>query len=169
MDPDQLLQIGKITGAFGVTGEVKIFRMAEDLMHFHPGRQVMLLEKGGGYTHYTVVTAKPHKNILRVRFEEIEDRNAAEEVVGARLFIPRSALPETDSDTWYWCDLIGLDVYSVDELYVGRVTAMIDTGSNDVFVVSNDDGETLVPFIESVVIEINPENGRVVVDLPEGL
>lgn len=169
MDPGRFLQIGKITGVFGVRGELRIYSMAEDPMFFQPGSRVMLRENGGWYADYTILTVKPHKNILRVGFREIADRDAAEALVGHDLFIPRSELPETDDDTWYWCDLIGLDVFDTYDHCIGRVTAMIDTGSNDVFVVKDGTDETLVPFIQSVVIEIDLENRRMVVDLPEGL
>jgi 16S rRNA processing protein RimM len=169
MDPGRVLQIGKIVGVFGVTGELKVFKMAEGMAYFEPGYRVMLLEENGGYTPYTVSTVKPHKKILRIRFQEIMDRNAAEKLVGAGLFISRSALPETDSETWYWCDLIGLDVYGTGQQYIGRVTSMIETGSNDVFVVTGDDAETLIPAIASVVVDIDMESGRILVDLPEGL
>lgn len=169
MDHGRVLQIGKIVGVFGVNGELKVFKMAEDMTFFEQGSRLMLRTDDGLLTPCTVRGAKPHKNIVRVRFEGIDDRDAAEKVVGAGLFVPRSALPDTDADTWYWCDLIGLAVYGTDEQYIGRVMSMIETGSNDVFVVQTDDAETLIPAIASVVVEIDLECGRMVVDLPDGL
>lgn len=169
MDPERVLQIGKIVGVFGVNGELKVFKMADEPALFDPGSRVMLREDQGWFTPYTVKTVKAHKNILRIRFEEIEDRSGAELLVGSGLFIYRSVLPETDADTWYWCDLIGLDVFGAAGEYIGRVTSMIATGSNDVFVVTAGDTETLVPAIGAVVVDIDLENGRMRVDLPEGL
>jgi 16S rRNA processing protein RimM len=169
MNSDQLLQIGKIVGVFGVRGELKVFKMAEDAAFFDPGRRVMLRMQDERRAQHTVRTVKPYKNILRVHFKEIPDRNAAEKLVGANVFIPRSALPETDPDTWYWCDLIGLDVYTVDNQSLGRVTSMIETGSNDVFVVTGESGEILIPAIASVVIEVDLKKNRILVDPPEGL
>lgn len=175
MDADRVLQIGKVVGVFGIKGELKIFKMAEDTAYFAPGRQVLIRAGGGGaQTPYTIRTVKPYKNILRIHFEEIVDRDAAEKLVGADLFISRATLPETDADTWYWCDLIGLDVYDTDNQPIGRVTGIIETGSNDVFVVAGFDAdgneaETLVPAIASVVIDIDLENGCIRVDLPDGL
>ncbi len=169
MDPERVLQIGKIVGVFGVNGEIKVFKMAEEPAIFDPGRRVMLREAEGWYTPYTIKTVKAHKKILRICFEEIGDRSGAENLVGAGLFIHRSALPETDADTYYWCDLIGLDVFGAAGEYIGRVTSMIATGSNDVFVVTAGNTETLVPAIGAVVVDIDIENGRMRVDLPEGL
>jgi 16S rRNA processing protein RimM len=169
MDSDRVLQIGKIVGVFGVKGELKVFKMVEDVAYFEAGRRVMLKAQGEVLSSYTVKTVKPYKNILRIQFKEIPDRSAAEKRVGADVFIPRSALPETDADTWYWCDLIGLEVYKTDNQYMGRVTSMIETGSNDVFVVTGDHGETLLPAIASVVVDVDIESGRMLVDPPEGL
>ncbi len=169
MDRDRVLQIGKIVGVFGLKGELKVFALAEEKTLFDPGRSVLLQEPEGLYTPYTVSTVKAYKNVLRIGFEGIGDRTAAEPLVGSGLFISRDALPETDADTWYWCDLIGLEVYSVENGYIGRVTAMIETGSNDVFVVTGNDTETLIPAIASVVVDIDLANGRMRVDLPEGL
>ncbi|MFO8111786.1 MAG: ribosome maturation factor RimM [Desulfosalsimonadaceae bacterium] len=169
MDRDRVLQIGKVVGVFGLKGELKVFALAEEKTLFDPGRSVLLREPQGLYTPYTVSTVKPHKNILRICFEGIGDRTAAETLVGSGLFIARADLPETDADTWYWCDLIGLEVYGMENNYIGRVTSMIETGSNDVFVVTGDDSETLIPAIASVVVDIDLENGRMRVELPEGL
>ena len=172
MDPYPVLQIGKIIGVFGIKGELKVFRMARDTAHFDQGKRIMLQvkdQKNETWMPCTVNTVKPYKNILRIRFDEIRDRDSAEKLVGAGLFIFRSELPEAEPGSWYWCDLIGLDVYDSDNRYIGRVTSMIETGSNDVFVITGNDEETLVPAIDSVVIDIDTSNGRMLVDLPEGL
>lgn len=169
MNSDQVLQIGKIVGVFGIKGELKVFKMVEDASFFDPERCVLLRMQEKDLAPHTVSSVKPYKNILRIRFKEIPDRNAAEKLVGANVFIPRSALPETDSDTWYWCDLIGLDVYTVDSRCLGRVMSMIETGSNDVFVITGENGEILIPAIASVVIEVDLEKNRILVDPPEGL
>jgi len=97
----------------------------------------------------------------------------AELLAGAELLIEKEDLPELEHGTWYWTDIIGLDVFAVDDTYIGRVTSIIQTGSNDVYVVKNPDGnndkEILIPAIESVVAAIDLAKGRMTVDLPEGL
>jgi len=82
-------------------------------------------------------------------------------------------LPELEEDTHYWFDIIGLSVFLKDNTFIGNVTSVIPTGSNDVYVVKDPDKnktqEILIPAIESVVLEIDLKNGRMSVDLPEGL
>ena len=169
MDPERVLRIGKITAVFGIKGELRIYRMAEDDAFFEPGRKSLVGVNEKDMRNCTVAESRPYKNLLRVLFKEVPDRTAAEKFVGSYLYILRKDLPETDGDTWYWCDLIGLSVYAVDDRYIGRVTSMIETGSNDVFVVEGEKGETLIPVISPVVLDIDPAKGRIVVDLPEGL
>ncbi len=168
MDRD-ILRAGKIVGVHGIKGEFKVHSFIESLDLLQPGNEVLLQKNDGEHRAYTVRKIQLYKNILRMAIDGVDDRNAAEKLIGAGLFIPRSMLPETDPDTWYWCDLIGLEVFTTDDIYVGRLTSFIETGSNDVIVINDGDAETLVPAIASVVIDIDLESGRMRVKLPEGL
>ena len=169
MTPDRILPIGKIVGVHGLKGEVKAISSAESLGPFHPGKRILVKYQDGDHRPLTIKKAQPYKQILRMAFDGIDDRDAAETLVGKELCIRRSDLPETESDSWYWFDLIDLDVFTREDVYIGRVAEMIETGSNDVFVVRNGDAEILIPAIASVVIAIDLETRRMHVDLPEGL
>ena len=75
-----------------------------------------------------------------------------------------------ESGSHYWTDIIGLSVYRADGNYLGRITSILPTGSNDVYIVSDEKNkETLIPALESVVREIDLKNNRMQVQLPEGL
>ncbi len=113
--------------------------------------------------------AKPHGRGLLVAFEGVTDRNAAEALAGLDLLVDREDLPPAEEGAYYWADLIGLDVYGEADQYLGKVTAVFPTGSNDVYVVQNGGGEVLVPALESVVVEIDLSGNTMRVDLPEGL
>lgn len=169
MNPDRILQIGKIVGIHGIKGELKVVSTSESLDLFRPGNQILVQLRDGACRPYTVRKVNAYKNILRMALDGIDDRNEAETVVGTQLFISRSVLPETEPDTWYWSDLIGLDVFTRDDEFIGRVASIIETGSNDVFVVRNGDKEILIPAIASVIVDIDLEARRMRVDLPEGL
>jgi len=163
------LHIGEVVGAHGVNGYLKVVSFAENSEPFTPGRQIYVKTGKSRQEAYTVRDCRPHKNLLRVAFETIETREAAEDLVGAGLFIDRSELPELEKDTWYWYDLIGLAVYE-DETYIGQVDNIFATGANDVLVVKDEDGaERLIPVIESIVRQIDLEKKAIQVDLPEGL
>jgi len=99
----------------------------------------------------------------------VSTRDQAQTIVGSELFIEKAQLPDLEEGSYYWYDLIGLDVFTVDEKYLGRVESIIRTGSNDVYVVKHNDSEILIPALESVVHEIDLQNNRIQVELPQGL
>jgi 16S rRNA processing protein RimM len=90
-------------------------------------------------------------------------------MVGCDLFIKKSELPELEEGTYYWFDLIGIDVYTTQEEYLGRIASIVETGSNDVYVVKNGEQEILIPALETVVLDIDLGKKQMRVDLPEGL
>lgn len=163
------LHIGTVVGAHGIKGYLKVVSFAENSEPFSPDRQVYVETDKGGQKAYTVRDCRLHKKALRIAFEGIDTREAAEALVGARLFINRAELPELEDDTWYWQDLIGLAVYEGDTC-IGRVDNIFATGANDVLVVKNEDAaERLIPVIESIVRQIDLEKRTIQVNLPEGL
>lgn len=170
MNPGELLLVGKIVSAHGTYGEVKVYSYVDQQSLFSSGRAVLVEPPGKmAYTCTIEIARFVKKNSLCIGFEAVTDRSRAVELIGSRLFLSRSALPPLEPDTWYWCDLIGLDVYDSSEGFIGKVAAMIETGANDVLVVRNEKAERLVPAIEMVVRQIDPREGRILVDLPEGL
>ena len=83
--------------------------------------------------------------------------------------IEKATLPEAEQDTYYWHQIIGLDVFTVDGRRLGQVTAILPTGSNDVYVVREGKKEILIPALESVVVDVDLTAKALRVDLPEGL
>lgn len=161
--------IGKIVGAFGVKGGVKIrpYTQSDDL--FVSGESFTIMHPGMDARELRITRAQGYKNIVRLWMEGVDDREGADALRGSEIYIPRSRLPEADPDTWYWHDLVGLDVYTLTGERIGQVDSIIETGANDVFVVKGEGRETLVPAIPPVVLEIDTDAGIIRVDLPEGL
>ncbi|MGB9439739.1 MAG: ribosome maturation factor RimM, partial [Desulfobacterales bacterium] len=124
---------------------------------------------GGREASYEIKWVKPHTGTPLLALKGISNRDQAKTLIGAELFIPQSELPELDEDTYYWRDLIGIEVYTQTEEFLGRIESIIETGSNDVYVVKRDEKEVLIPALEAVVLEIDLGHNRMLVDLPEGL
>lgn len=164
--------MGKIVGAHGVKGTLKVFSYAESVSSFKPGSAV-ILKAGGLEKTFTIAWVKPHHKTILVAFEGVTSRDRADELVGLELFMDRDALEVLEEGVYYWSDIVGLAVYTLADEYLGRVTSVMRTGSNDVYVVENDEGqkpvELLVPALEWVVREIDVDRKRMRVDLPEGL
>jgi len=164
--------MGKIVGAHGIKGALKVYSYAESVSSFKPGSSV-ILEADGFEKAFTIEWVKPHHKTVIVAFEGVTNRNRAEELVGLELFMARDLLETLEEGVYYWSDIIGLAVYTVENEYLGRVASVMQTGSNDVYVVKNEQGqepaEILVPALKWVVREIDVDQKVMRVDLPEGL
>jgi len=164
--------MGKIVGAHGVKGVVKVFSYAESASSFESGSSVFL-EIDGREDVFTIEWAKPRTKTILMSLEGVSNRNQAEALAGSEIFIERQRLDVLEEGAWYWSDIIGLSVYTVENEYLGCVTSVIQTGSNDVYVVKNEQGqgpvEILVPALEWVVRKIDVDQRVMCVDLPEGL
>ena len=164
--------MGKIVGAHGIKGALKVYSYAESASSFKPGSAV-ILKAAGSERMFTIDWVKPHHKTVLVAFEEVTSRSRAEELVGLELFMTRDSLAVLEEGVYYWSDIIGSAVYTTEEEYLGRVSSILQTGSNDVYVIKNEQGlkpdEILVPALEWVVLEIDVERKTMRVDLPEGL
>ena len=173
VDNSHLLSIGKIIGAHGIKGVIKVFSYAESTTRFTSGMSLHLKDSHGSGFALKVNWAKPHSKTILLSLEGIRNRGQAEELIGAELFIEKAALEALEEGSYYWVDLMGLAVYSLEEDYLGELSSIVQTGSNDVYVVKRMDGtteiEVLVPALASVVKEIDLNKRLMRVDLPEGL
>jgi len=101
--------------------------------------------------------------------EGISDLDRAQDFKGARILLDKTALPQLEEGVYYWSDLIGLRVFLIDGTSLGNIESIIETGSNDVYVVRKGNRETLIPALEKVVKAVDLESKTMQVDLPEGL
>lgn len=160
--------IGKILGAHGVRGAMRMASFAESLSIFQPGTQIVV-EGPRGRVMHEIDWVKPHSRGALLALKGIKRREEAEELRGAEMYIEKAALPALEADTYYWDDLIGLEVITKTGRKLGRLESIIATGSHDVYVVRNRQQEVLVPALASVVLAVELEENRMTVDLPEGL
>lgn len=128
-----------------------------------------MVTPSGAQTNYAVEWVRPHKQNYLVGFKGVNDRVQAEALRGTKIVIRRSEMPTLEDDTYYWADLIGMDVVTVDSRYLGQIKSIIPTGSNDVYVVNDEKAETLVPALKHVILDVNLATNTMRVELPEGL
>jgi 16S rRNA processing protein RimM len=161
--------IGKIVGVHGIKGNCKIRSYAESLSVFQTDSVVFVTTSYGQQKPYEINWVKPHTKAALVSFKGVDTGAQAKALIGCELYIEKKRLPDPDEGSYFWFELIGLNVFGGDQKYLGRLESIIQTGSNDVYVVKNGATELLIPALESVVQEIDLENKRMQVDLPEGL
>lgn len=166
---NEFIAVGKIVGVHGLGGNLKVISHSGLTASYDSGRRLLVkaAENSEG-EYYRIDWSKSHKKGILLKFNGL-NRQKAEELIGCELLIKKDALPELEEDTYFWFDLVGLDVYTLDKSYLGTVQSIIPTGSNDVYVVKDDEKETLIPAIASVIKNIDLDKRLMHVDLPEGL
>lgn len=158
------MEVGRVAGAYGVKGWLRIHPYTtrpEAVLEYKPWR---VRRRSGAVEPLTVVEAQTHGKGLIVRVAECAGREDAEQWAGAVIDVPVSALPELPAGEYYWGELLGLAVETVEGVALGAVHQLLETGANDVLVVRGVDRERLIPYVPAVVIRIDKGEGRIVVD-----
>lgn len=164
-EDDQKVLMAKIGAAHGIRGEVRVKPYGDDPLSF---ADYGVLTTRDGKRSFEVERAREQKTVVITKFKGITDRNQAEELNGIDLFIDRDQLPEPEEDEFYYSDLTGLDVIDHNGEILGKIIAVQDFGAGDLLEVRPKRGRSFyVPFTKEFVPEIDLENGRVNVDLPE--
>ena len=151
MDGNDWVQLGKITGLYGVKGWVKVFAFTdprENILHYR--RWFLLLN--GKRTEVKLESGRVHGKGIVVLIQGVEDRDGATEWMGAEIEVPRSDMPESEDGSWYWMDLIGLQVVNLQGVVLGQVSSLMETGANDVLIIKGD-RERLVPFVQDQYVK----------------
>ena len=169
MKPENALLIARIVGAHGNAGVCRIASFADSLASFEPGGRLFTETSQAPHPWLEVLWVKAHSKGALMAFRDVTDRDAAESLRGTDLFIDKDQLPALEAESYYWFELIGMEVFTPDGRCLGRLTTVLPTGSNDVYVVRNADRETLVPALASVVKSVDTAQMRMEVVLPEGL
>ncbi len=166
----RLVTMATVSGSHGLKGALKLTVNTESGTILGPGQRITLTFLAGHQQSYTINAVKPFGRKAQLLFlDGITSRETAALLKGAKLQIPRTDLPSLEEGSYYWCDLIGLEVIDVKRGSLGRLTSIMQPGAHDVYVVKGDKGETLIPVIKSVVKKVAIEEGRIEVDLPDGL
>ncbi len=163
---NDLLEIGKIVKLSGLKGRLKVLSYCESTQGFKALENVFV---GKDIKHLSIFKVRRlhiKGRTFSLELEGVDTVETAGTLIGQSVFMTQEPLPDGE---YYWKDIEGLEVVTEDGERLGRVTAILPTGSSDVYVCSGEEGEILLPAFEDVVREIDIENGRMVVRLPEGL
>ena len=158
--------IGKVVRVHGLKGHLKVIPYGETFSSLEAGEMITAFLQDGSSLYLTIMEIRPHQKAFLLRSLEINTVEKARVLVGAEFSVPESRLAPTAPDEFYWFQLIGLEVVSTDGRQLGTLQEIIETGSNDVYVVCEGDNEILVPAIEQVVLEVDLQRRRMTVDLP---
>jgi 16S rRNA processing protein RimM len=160
-----LILVGRVAGAFGVKGEVRITSFTAD-----PAALVdyKALKREDGSPGLTLTSGRPAKGGIVARAKEVETREQAEALRGLKLYIPRDVLPAPEEDEFYVTDLIGLAVETPEGEPLGRVKTVHDFGAGDLLEVQPPEGASWwLPFTREAVPEVRLAEGKVIAVRPE--
>jgi 16S rRNA processing protein RimM len=159
--------VGQIVGAHGVRGLVKLASFTADPEAIATYGQ---LTDESGARSFTVALVGAQKGHFLARIDEIRDRDTAQALTGAQLYVDRAQLPPPDPDEFYHADLIGLSAERPDGSALGTVAALHNFGAGDIVELALDGGKRpMVPFDRETVPVIDFDRGVIVVDAPPGL
>jgi 16S rRNA processing protein RimM len=176
--PADAVEVGRIIGAFGVQGGLKIKPISAEPQALFSSKR-WFLQASDTPRPPGAKAALPLPALLRVKqardhgegvvatVHEIEDRDAAQALAGARIFVPRASFPTPGEGEFYWVDLIGLDVVNRQGLVLGTVVGLIETGPHCVLRLQPADAdaeERLIPFVDAYVDGVDLPGKRISVD-----
>jgi 16S rRNA processing protein RimM len=180
--PDDAVEVGRILDAWGVKGWVRIQPFAADPQALFSSRRWFLKPPEGNGprrpaaagtipSFLKISQVKHHGDGVVMLAQDIDSRDAAETLRGARIFISRSSFPSVDPDEFYWVDLIGLTVVNLQGVTLGAVVGLVDTGPHSVLRITppgadpkSEAAERLVPFVGAYVTDVSLSDRRITVD-----
>lgn len=166
---EDLLRVGVITTTHGVRGEVKVFPTTEDPKRFKKLKTV-ILDDGRQQMELEIASVKFFKNLVILKFKEFDNINDVERFKKATLWVTRENAIPLEEGEYYIADLIDLAVVSDEGEELGVLSDVLETGANDVYVVSKEGvQDLLLPNIPECILDVNLEEGVMTVHVMKGL
>ena len=163
--PERRILLGRVLGAFGVRGEAKLESWTDPRSAIFRYQPWIVRSPQGAERELRGVKGRDSGKYLIASFPDVLDRDAVEAMRGTEIYVPRSALPPPQPGEFYWVDLEGLRVVTVDGVDLGTVTHLFSTGANDVLVARDDERERMIPFVRpQYVTRVDFDAGVVTVD-----
>lgn len=166
---EQLLQVGILSSTHGVHGEMKVFPTTDDVRRFKKLKSVML-DTGSGLSETEIESVKFFKQFVILKFKGYDSINDIEKFKGRSIYVTRDNAVKLEKDEYFIADLIDMKVMEEDGNELGVLSDVLETGANDVYVISrNEGGELLLPAIKQCILSVDVEGGIIKVRIPEGL
>lgn len=166
---EDMLRVGVFANTHGVRGEIKVFPTTDDVTRFKK-LKVLYLDKGTELMKLEVSSVRFFKNMVIMKFKEIDNINDIEKYKGKDLLIERKQAVPLQENEYFICDIIGSRVVTEDKEEIGTLKEVLQTGANDVYVVKTNEGkEVLFPVIDECVLDVDTEEKVVTVRIMPGI
>ena len=169
MRKEECFYLGKIAKKFSFKGEVLIY-LDTDEPELYENMESVFVEFNNNLVPFFIENSNLHKNdFLRVRFEDVNNEEKADKILGLPVYLPLKMLPKLTGDKFYFHEVIGFKVEDKRLGIVGEIQSINDSSAQPLFEVLNGEVEILIPMIDHFLVKIDRENKKVIMDLPEGL
>ena len=165
----EYFEIGQIVNHFGIKGMVKVNPFTDDISQFEKLKSILIV-KDGKLSEVEIEETKYSKNQVLLKLKGIDTVEEAEKYRGCYLKIARSNSKKLPKDTYFIADLLGLTVYTDENILLGKVEDIYNSGANDIYVIKSEDGkQILLPGTKEVIKQIDLEQEKIIVHLIKGL
>ncbi len=163
------IKVGFVRRAHGLRGEVLLGVESDNPRRFAAGSELTMVRRGGTSQPVKIMRARPHKNGLVARFEGIEERDQAEELVGAVLEVDLEHVPDAPEGTHYYFELIGCRCQDREAGDLGEVLNVVEDGGGLLLIVGDETSQVPIPFVRQFIERIDTGEGCIEFRLPTGL
>jgi len=164
----EYLSIGQIVNIHGFNGAVKVYPLTDDMSRFKKLKEIYV-EENTQLVKYEVESIKFLSNTVAIKLKGIDTEEEANKLRNLYMKVDRKSAVKLPKDSYFICDLIDLEVYDEKGSLLGTIKDVLQTGSNDVYIIQTEEKDILVPALKNVVKKIDLVNKKIMVELPEGL
>lgn len=166
----QYITVGKVLSSWGIKGQVKVEPLTDDIRRFDRLNKIYVNRDKEPSCFFVESVTYQKNNFVILKLKNVDTPEQAQELRGFYLEVERRDAVKLPEGRYFICDIIGLEVYSEDGKFLGKVVDVLQTGANDVYIVKQEgEKELLVPAINQVVKTIDIDNNKMIVSLLEGL
>lgn len=166
---EECFYLGKIVSKFSFKGEVLI-KLDTDEPEEYIGMESVFVEYNENLVPFFIERSGLHRStLLRVKFEDVDTEEDAEDIMKCAVYLPLNKLPELDGDKFYFHEIIGFTVEDVNYGTVGKITAINDSTSQSLFEIDKDGKQVLIPLNDEFIEKLDKKNKIIFVKTPEGL
>lgn len=164
-----IINIARVCGTHHLKGVVKAFSLLEDIEVLE-GKKVVAENDRGDKKLLTIESvSRMNDEKITIKFEEINHIDDAKRLLNFKIMVRRDILGEITEDDYFLFDLIDMDVYTIEGELLGKVSNIISSAAHDIYVVTKEEDEIMIPAVEQFVKEIDFEKERITVELIEGM
>lgn len=163
------INVGLILGPFGIKGELKVMPLVDDANKLSELKEVLIGKENEESQMYEITRIRVHKTVVIMKIKGVGSREDSVNFKNAYLRIPRDQLKELGEDQFYFMDLQGIEVFTIDGVKLGILADIIETPANDIYLIEGEDRKYLIPAVKDIIKKVDIENKKMEIEPIEGL